>query len=835
MNKGNYILIVEDSQTQARQIELSLIPLGHPISLALNPGDAINMLKKEKALLVIADILMPDMDGYQLCKIIKTDMGLKDIPVVLLTQLSDPKEIIRGLECGADDFIVKPYSEDLLLTRIRTILSLKARHDQLDKQIRILVVEDSPTQAEQLKYLLEDKGYTVLTASDGREGLDIMRKTPPTIVISDILMPVMDGYELAYEIKHDESLRHIPVILITSLMDRKEVLRKASVVADGYFTKPFDEKYLLDKVESLISSPNHDDREKSTGKIDITFAGEHYTVTSGRRQVLNFLLSIYENAVQQNRDLVIMQKELQALNEQLEEKVMDRTQQLEASERSFSTLAENANDGIFVLNEKGENVYVNQRTAEITGFSIKELLNIGIKDLIHPDELPATMEICRKRLEGIQMQAQHESVFVRKDGRNIPIEISCSKTIWHDQPAIMSIIRDISWRKKMEEEFLRSSKMDSISVLAGGIAHDFNNLLTGIIGNISLAMAYVNPQDKVYNILNNLEKASLKAKDLTQHLLTFAKGGAPIKDIVSLAGLIRDSASFALSGSNIRSEISIQDDLNLVEADEGQISQVIHNLVLNAEQAKPADGVIRISAENINVTVEDQIPVKEGKYVLITVNDRGSGISKEHHSKIFDPYFTTKERGSGLGLATVYSIIKNHGGLITVDSETESGTTFKIYLPSSHKQIRTFPVTDIGEKPVSGKGRILIMDDEEIIRDTAGSMLTTLGYEVDSAKNGEEAMDLYKRAKLEMRPFSLIIMDLTIQGGMGGKEAILKLREIDPEVRAIVSSGYSEDALMSDYKKHGFSAVIAKPYKLSELSRIVQKVISKTGNSDSRP
>ena len=240
-----------------------------------------------------------------------------------------------------------------------------------------------------------------------------------------------------------------------------------------------------------LATPNHDDNEINTSGIEVAFGGERYVITASRRQALNFLLSIYENAVQQNRDLILMQKELNALNEQLEEKVIERTQQLEASVRSFRTLAENASDGILILNEKGENIYVNKRTSEITGFSMDELLNIGIKDIIHPDELPAAMEICRKRLEGIQMQAQHESVIVRKDGRNVPVEITCSKTIWHDQPAIMSILRDISWRKKIEEEFLRSSKLDSISVLAGGIAHDFNNLLTGIIGNISLAMAYV--------------------------------------------------------------------------------------------------------------------------------------------------------------------------------------------------------------------------------------------------------------------------------------------------------------------------------------------------------
>ncbi|MBI5756262.1 MAG: response regulator [Nitrospirae bacterium] len=825
MSDSNYILIVEDSHTQARQIELSLKQLGHPVSIACNAKDALTILGKQKALIVIADILMPEMDGYQLCSKIKSDPRLVDIPVVLLTQLSDSKEIIKGLECGADDFIVKPYSEELLLTRIQTILHLKAKFESADRQVRILVVEDSPTQAEQIKYLLEERGYTVLIASDGREGLKAARETMPTIIISDILMPVMDGYELAYEIKHDEGLKHIPVILITSLMDRKEVLRKASVVADGYFTKPFDDKYLLEKVEALISASTHADEGKDLKGVDVTFGGEHYVIASGRHQILNFLLSIYENAVQQNQDLILMQRELQALNEQLEEKVLERTQELEASEINFRTLAENANDGIVIVNNEGRHAYANKRTTEITGYSVNELLNTGIKDLAHPDVFPTIMEIFKKRLAGIPQPGQYETVIIRKDGKSIPIEITSSKTLWHGRPAAIVILRDISIRKKMEDEFLKVSKLESISTLAGGIAHDFNNLLTGILGNVSLIKAYVSPEERTYNTLTNIEKASLKAKDLTQQLLTFAKGGTPVKNTVSIAGLIMDSANFVLSGSSIRCDFSIAEDLCLVDIDEGQINQVIHNLVLNAEQARPKDGIIRISAENVSVKDEDNLPVKVGKYVRLTINDSGIGIPGENLDRIFDPYFTTKNKGSGLGLATVYSIISNHDGYIMAESEVGTGTTFSIYLPISRKQVKVFPVKDVGEKPIPGKGRILVMDDEEIIRDVAGSMLSSLGYKVDFAKDGAEAIRLYKKAKEEGLPFDAVIMDITIPGGMGGRKAIDKLREIDPAAKAIVSSGYSDDAIMSDFRKYGFSAVIAKPYRLFDLSKVVYQVI----------
>ncbi|HHT9138360.1 MAG TPA: ATP-binding response regulator, partial [Candidatus Wunengus sp. YC60] len=827
MKGEGYILIVEDSHTQAKQLEAILKQLGYHISIAYSGQEALSILEKQKPVIVISDILMPEMDGYQFCKLIKSNDNLKDIAVILLTQLSDPKEIIRGLECGADDFIVKPYNEEFLLARIHTTLALKTKQDIASKLVSILIVEDSPTQAEQLKYLLEEKGYAVMVAADGKEGLAVAKKFKPTIIISDIVMPVMDGYEFAQKIKTDKELHNTPIILITALTDRKDASRKASVVADGYFTKPYDDKYLLSKIEALLTFSMQSEEMYSKG-LEVKFAGDRYVINSGRRQILNFLLSTYENAVQQNSDLILMHRELQLLNEQLEERVIERTKQLRASEANFRALADNASDGIVInVGSDGNVVYANKRIEDMTGFAVDELLNISIKDYIAPDKFPNDIKLYRQMMEGMPYLNQHETAIVHKNGNVIPAEITASKTLWHNQPAIIVIIRDITERRKRGEELIRTDKLESLSILAGGIAHDFNNLLAGIVGNISVARSLVNTEDKIYTLLTDLEKASLKAKNLTLQLLTFAKGGAPIKQTASIAGFIGDSAAFALSGSNVKCDFSIAEDLWPVEVDAGQMTQVIHNLIINAKQAMHKGGTIKVSAENTTVTAENNLPIKEGKYIKITIQDTGVGISEKHISKIFDPYFTTKEGGSGLGLATSYSIIKNHGGFIAVESTVGIGTTLTVHLPASQKEF--MPKKDVEEQLIPGKGRILVMDDEAFVRDVAGRMLTKLGYEVDFARNGAEAIGLYKKLKDSGQPFDAVIIDLTIPGGMGGKETIQKLLEIDPDVKAIVSSGYSDDAIMSDYRKYKFSGVIAKPYRIEELSKTVHQVIVERG------
>lgn len=387
---------------------------------------------------------------------------------------------------------------------------------------------------------------------------------------------------------------------------------------------------------------------------------------------------------------------------------------------------------------------------------------------------------------------------------------------------VVEHIRDITERKKLEEEILKSQKLESLGVLAGGIAHDFNNLLTGILGNISLAGMLAGENARVAERLDSAEKAIMRAGDLTRQLLTFSRGGSPIKKNVSIEQIVMDSVSFALRGSNVRCEFSIPPDIRAVTADPGQMSQVINNLIINADQAMPEGGVISVGAENVEVGPAELPTLPAGSYVRLSVRDTGCGIPASILDRIFDPYFTTKQKGSGLGLATVYSIIRKHGGLVTVDSTPGGGTTFAAYLPASDRA----PVdAETGALPArSGTGRILVMDDEEILREVACEILAQLGYSAESCGDGEEAIRLYLQA-METDSFDAVLMDLTIPGGMGGKETMRKLLELDSEVKGIVTSGYSNDPILSHYREYGFRGVILKPYDVDELGRVLEEVL----------
>jgi len=389
---------------------------------------------------------------------------------------------------------------------------------------------------------------------------------------------------------------------------------------------------------------------------------------------------------------------------------------------------------------------------------------------------------------------------------------------------IIAIVRNITERKRMLGELLKVQKLESIGILAGGIAHDFNNILTAVLGNISLAKMYANSEDKICERLTKAEKASLRAKNLTQQLLTFSKGGQPIVKTASVTKLLKDTTSFALTGSNVQCEFSMSEDLWPVEIDEGQMSQVINNLVINAVKSMPTGGTIKVRAEKATAGTErtkQSLPLEDENYVKISIQDQGIGIPKEYLQKIFDPYFTTRKKGSGLGLAISYSIVRKHNGYITAESELGVGTTFHILLPASEKEL----ITERHAKEIvrGEKGKVLIMDDEEIVRDVASSMLKHIGYEVEVAKDGTKAIALYEQAQKSQFPFNVVILDLTVPGGMGGKEAIEKLIELDPQAKAIVSSGYSTDPVMSNFREYGFSSVVSKPYKIEELREALHK------------
>ncbi len=388
-------------------------------------------------------------------------------------------------------------------------------------------------------------------------------------------------------------------------------------------------------------------------------------------------------------------------------------------------------------------------------------------------------------------------------------------------------IRDITERKKMENELLKAQKLESLGVLAGGIAHDFNNLLTAVMGNVSLAKMLADPATKAHERLADAEKACERAAALTQQLLTFSRGGAPVKKTASIVQLITDSAGFMLRGSNVKCEFNLQKELWPVDVDEGQMSQVINNLIINADQAMPDGGIISVTARNMEVDGCDFLPLDPGRYICISIRDQGVGIPKENLSRIFDPYFTTKQQGSGLGLATVYSIVKNHQGHLAVESEEGVGTVFHLYLPASAKEIEPVPgdYRDQASDESSCSGRILVMDDEEIIREIAREILNHLGYEIEVCGDGECALERYREALEAGRPFDAVIMDLTIKGGMGGKETMKALLALDPEVKGIVSSGYNNDPILAHFRQYGFCGMVSKPYTVRELRETLKELI----------
>jgi len=511
-----------------------------------------------------------------------------------------------------------------------------------------------------------------------------------------------------------------------------------------------------------------------------------------------------------------------------ERKQMERA--LAAERERLAVTLRSIGDGVIATDAEGKVTLLNKLAENLTGWSqekaVGKPLNEVFRTINENSRRPCENPVEKVLKIGTFFNIADNTVLIARDGTEKAIADSAAPILDKHSKivGVVLVFRDVTEKQKFEQELQKTAKLESVGILAGGIAHDFNNILTSILGNITLANIYTKSDNKISNRLKEAEKACLRAKDLTQQLLTFSKGGKPVKKPISIAMLAKESAALSLSGSNSRCKFFIPSDLWLVEADEGQINQVINNLLINADQAMPEGGIIEIHCENIVIEANGHLPLKKGDYVKILIKDNGIGISKDHLSKIFDPYFTTKHKGSGLGLATVYSIIKRHEGHIRIESEVGIGTIFHIYLPASEKRQKILQKET--SKVARGAGKILLMDDEEMILEIMDKILRELGYEVEFARDGNEAIDLYKKARVSGHPFASVIMDLTIPGGMGGREAIQKLREIDPNVKAIVSSGYSTDPVMSNFRKYGFCGVLTKPFKIKELGEILKEVMS---------
>lgn len=547
---------------------------------------------------------------------------------------------------------------------------------------------------------------------------------------------------------------------------------------------------------------------------------------------------LFENITERKQTEYALQK----AHDELEQKVAERTAKLtqantllqqeinhreyaqkalQVSEARYRLLVENANEAIIVLQD-GIIKYANPRAEEIFACPAVKLHSVLFIDFVHPEDRKSILEHPYKQDNPFNYK------IVDHNGNMKYIMENSVEIEWEGHPAILALLTDMTEVKKMEEEIIRADKIEAVGILAGGIAHDFNNYLTILLSNIYLTKQYSINHDlpKILEKLEELEEATLRAKDLSNHLFTFAQGGDPVKERISMRKLIIDDIKFALSGTAVLPHFSLVEDLSLVEADATQMSQVLNNIAINAVQAMPEGGVLKVQGENILLeSAEDKpsVPLPEGPYIKITICDEGTGIPDKFLKKIFDPFFTTKDKGRGFGLATSYSIIKKHGGYISVESEMGIGTSFTIFLPAAVGTVRH---QSASAHMAKGTGKILFMDDEEELVTAIGESLSALGYDITLSRDGKEAINLYTHALEKDQPFDLVILDLTIPGGIGGKQTIKELLKLDPDVKAIVASGYSNDPNMAMYSDFGFKGMIKKPFTIDELSKTLNRVMN---------
>jgi PAS domain S-box-containing protein len=497
---------------------------------------------------------------------------------------------------------------------------------------------------------------------------------------------------------------------------------------------------------------------------------------------------------------------------------------LAAERERLAVTLRSIGDGVITADVDGHVTLLNRAAEALTGWTQDEAIGRRVGDVYRALD-PDTREPCANTIECMQTadlppSPARSTLLVRRDGTELPVQDVCAPLRNTDGRTIGIVLafHDASDAIRVQVERTKAHHVESLGILAGGIAHDFNNILTAILGNVSLARALAEGNAQIAFALTEAEHACVRAHQLTQRLLTFSKGGTPVKRPLHLEPVVKEAIELALSGSHVGWTSRIDRHLWTVDADEAQLLQVFNNVLVNAHQAMPQGGRIVISGDNTSEP-EDRwefgMRVSSGPYVRISVADEGVGIHGDTLGRIFEPYFSTKPAGTGLGLATAQSIIKNHGGYIAVQSQPDHGTTVHVCLPA----VRTRKAEETIEplERNSRGGHVLVLDDEESIRTLSTQLLRLLGYDAETVSTGEAAIASYTRAREEGRPFDVVMLDLTIPGGMGGGQVIRALSDIDPDVQAIVVSGYAGDTQLSRYREHGFKAVVVKPFTLNEL------------------
>ncbi|MDY6791517.1 MAG: response regulator [Thermodesulfobacteriota bacterium] len=633
----------------------------------------------------------------------------------------------------------------------------------MDAKTKILIVEDESIVALEIRDRLLKMGYSVPVAvNSGDLAIQKTKEIHPDLILMDIIIKGnKDGIETAGLINEKYD---IPIIFLTAHSDTKTLQRAAEKTPYGYILKPFKERELQITIEMSLQRHKLELELKNNKKwlsIILSSIGEGLVAT-GPDEIIEYLNPVAEKLINVNQGDVL-----------------------------------------------------NKHISEIIRFSCaKTKKKFGdLRDIYkYQKENP-------QFLQNVQLSAQN--------GHTLPIDFTISPIGGENDTlkGFVFIFRDISEKKKMQEELIKAQKLESLGVLAGGIAHNFNNILTAILGNISLVKMTSKSSHETEEMLKEAEKATFRAQKLSNQLLTFSKGGSPFKEETDMNKFIHKSVDFALQGSPIRGRFNLQPDLWKAEIDIDQFGQVFTNLTLNAIYSMPDGGQVWIASENLYGKEAKEIKTAQlssGNYIKIIIRDEGIGIPPENIKKIFDPFFTTNTLGRGLGLSAVYSIIEKHGGCITVDSRVDEGSVFTVYLPATVESVVTNTTRNFD---VQLSGCALVVDDEEAVRNITGEFLKRCGMEVCFAEEGKEAIGLFKQNYEKGKPFDVVVLDLTIPGSMGGKEILSALLKIDVNVKAVVSSGYSNDPVLTDYSKYGFKGKAVKPFSFKSFISIIKNVL----------
>jgi len=504
---------------------------------------------------------------------------------------------------------------------------------------------------------------------------------------------------------------------------------------------------------------------------------------------------------------------------------LEEVTSLKRTEAKYRDLLDMVPAGVFEMDlEAGRFLSVNDLMCEVLGYTRGELMAMDVEQIMTPKSVQASRERLHRAVKGLPVAPSVEYQIVGKDGREVWVLLT-SRIARHADGSVTSlaVAQDITEKKRHEEEQRQVERLESLGVLAGGIAHDFNNLLTAILGNVTVGRRYSATGGRATRVFDEVERACGRARRLTQQLLTFSQGGEPIRQVTEIAPTIVECAMLAVRGSSSLCVFDLSEDLWRVDVDEGQIGQVITNLVINAEQAMPDGGTVTITASNVDIGAGEPTPAGPGRFVRVSVADAGAGIAPEVLPRVFDPYFSTKPGGSGLGLATARSILKRHDGDITIETEEGAGTTIHLFLPATEARPRAG--VEAQPSPEGLSGQILFMDDDDAVRELGLELLAELGFEPVAARSGEEAVELFADSVRRGAPFAAVVLDLTVSGGMGGKEALARIRDLDPSVAALVTSGYSNDPVLADPGAYGFSAAVAKPFTLEQIGAALARLL----------